>query len=314
MFITSLKSRFSFLDLTGHPEKFISALGSFLGILTVAGISSLFLNLQETPWIVASMGASAVLLFVMPHGHLSQPWPVFGGHLLSASVGITCAIFIPNPLLAAACSVAGAVLVMYYLHCIHPPGGATALSMVVGGPDIQALGYQYLLTPLLPNLLLLLSMAFLFNYLFPWRRYPIQLKLSPSPTVSPSLASTDIHYALQKIGVFIDVSEEDLLKIYSLALDHHAHHQSMPLSINVGHYYSNGQYGEIWSVRQVIQLSAQQVHYKTVVGKGRRQVTVCSLEEFTQWARYQLVRDENSWRIITAHDPSLCSPTSLTVP
>ncbi|MGD8803705.1 MAG: HPP family protein, partial [Gammaproteobacteria bacterium] len=34
---------------------------------------------------------------------------------------------------------------MHYLRCIHPPGGATALSAVVGGPAVHVLGYTYVL-------------------------------------------------------------------------------------------------------------------------------------------------------------------------
>ena len=33
---------------------------------------------------------SAVLLFAVPHGQLSQPWALIGGHLISAAIGVTC--------------------------------------------------------------------------------------------------------------------------------------------------------------------------------------------------------------------------------
>ena len=42
-----------------------------------------------------------------------------------------------------------AIGVMYYLRCIHPPGGATALSAVMGGEGVHALGYQFVVTPVL---------------------------------------------------------------------------------------------------------------------------------------------------------------------
>src|SRR5690625_7670775 len=95
---------------------------------------------------LASMGATAVLLFAVPHGALSQPWAVVGGHVVSAIVGVTCQLLIPNLFWAAALSGGVAVAAMYYLRCIHPPGGATALAAVIGGPELPALGSAYGIT------------------------------------------------------------------------------------------------------------------------------------------------------------------------
>lgn len=157
---------------TGHLEKWLSLSGGLAGMLGVMLISQTQLGLSESAGLVASMGASAVLLFAVPHGPLSQPWPVFGGHLVSAIVGVACAKAISNPVLAAAAAVALAIGAMAYTRSIHPPGGATALTAVSGGDAVHALGYQYVLTPVMLNAITILVVAILFNYLFPWRRYP----------------------------------------------------------------------------------------------------------------------------------------------
>ncbi|UUZ55438.1 HPP family protein [Massilia sp. H-1] len=52
-------------------------------------------------WLIAPMGASAVLLFCLPASPLAQPWAVIGGNLVSALVGVACARLLPDPLLAA---------------------------------------------------------------------------------------------------------------------------------------------------------------------------------------------------------------------
>lgn len=166
---------------TGHLEKILAAVGGFFGILVVVLISSHYLGHEGVTWIAASMGASAVLVFAVPHGPLSQPWPLVGGHVLSAIVGVICAWLIPDLMIAAASAAALAILVMQYLRCIHPPGGATALAAVVGGEGIQALGFQYVITPILVNVLVLLLMGVLFNYPFPWRRYPTALARISKP-------------------------------------------------------------------------------------------------------------------------------------
>ena len=147
---------------------------------------------------------------------------------MSAAVGVTCAGWIPDPLLAGPMAVAIAIVVMYYLRCIHPPGGATALVAVVGGPQVHALGYGYLLQPVLVNVLVILAVAVLVNYPFAWRRYPLSLnpkRQSVPPLTSRSgekcvIAHSDLVYALSELDSFIDVSEEDLLRIYASAMRH----------------------------------------------------------------------------------------------
>ena len=138
---------------SGHLEKWISGAGGLTGILGVMLVSQTYLGLSGSAGLVASMGASAVLLFAVPHGPLSQPWAVFGGHLVSAVIGVTYVKLNAQPFIASALAVALAISAMYYLRCIHPPGGATALTAVAGGDAVHALGFHYVLTPVLLNVL-----------------------------------------------------------------------------------------------------------------------------------------------------------------
>ncbi len=206
-----------------HAEKIVSALGGFAGIFCIFYISQWSVGSNAAALIVASMGASAVLLFAVPRGAMSQPWSVFGGHIMSAIVGISCAKFIPDVILAASIAVGAAIGVMYYLRCIHPPGGATAISAVIGGDAVRELGYLYVITPVLLNVVVILLVAIVFNYAFAWRRYPAYLHSSPAPASSqpqasvPHIAHEDFVYALSEIDSFIDIDERDLLRIYDLA-------------------------------------------------------------------------------------------------
>lgn len=208
---------------TDHLEKWISALGGLFGILGITLISRQFLGEQEAAWVVASMGATAVLVFAVPHGPLSQPWAVVGGHLISAVIGVACARWIPIPVLAAAVAVAVAIGAMHYLRCIHPPGGATALTAVIGGANIQALGFHYVLTPVLLNAVVIVLIAIIFNYAFSWRRYPVALTVRPAakPEVPENtvdnLSEDDLETALQAMGSTVDISSQDLEEIYRLA-------------------------------------------------------------------------------------------------
>lgn len=205
---------------TSHAEKWISAAGGLVSVLMILLISQQVLDIHGTTLVVASMSASAVLLFAVPHGALSQPWAVLGGHLISALIGVTAARWIHSPMMASAIAVSLSIAAMHYLNCLHPPGGATALVAVLGGSAVQEMGYGYVITPVLVNALILLSITLMFNYPFAWRRYP-QAWQRQTPAEKCMIAHSDLVYALTEMDSFIDVSEEDLLRIYGLALGHH---------------------------------------------------------------------------------------------
>ncbi len=303
---------------TSHLEKIVSATGGFVSILAILLISQLSLPFDQGYLIVSSMGASAVLLFAVPHGQLSQPWPVFGGHLVSAIIGVACADIFTSTTLAACIAVSLSIAIMYYLRCIHPPGGATALTAVIGGDAIHALGYQFIITPVLLNTVVILAIAIAFNYLLPWRRYPIYLhklfqqrKTKDNESTISDISHGDFVYALSQLDSFIDVTEYDLLRVYELATQRSRQSHINATDIKLGQYYSNGEYGDNWSVRQLVDASdsgdgdGDMLIYKVVAGKNRRTSGYISRTEFANWAKYQVERDEENWkRIIKRLDTS----------
>jgi CBS-domain-containing membrane protein len=150
-------------------------------------------------------------------------------------------LYIPEIYLAAALAVGLSIGAMHYLRCLHPPGGATALVAVLGGESIHQLGYTFLLSPVLFNALVILVVAVLLNLPFSWRRYPRGLSLpiitgeeTPAGTIAPqpaaSLSHSDLVYAMSQLNSFIDINEEDLIRIYTLALHHH--HQPVPCHLH----------------------------------------------------------------------------------
>jgi CBS domain-containing membrane protein len=296
---------------TSHREKLISGLGGFIGILLILIITRQFVEAGDAGLIVASLGASAVLLFAVPHGPLSQPWALGCGHLVSALIGVSCYLLIPDLFIAAAAAVGLAITAMYYLRCIHPPGGATALTAVVAGSGVHSLGYQYLVTPVLINVAVIFAVAIVFNYLFPWRRYPMAMMphsrkaARRDKAVKEVLSREDLEYAMQQMNLYVDVSHEDLEQIYQLARNR-INGQLSVKHIKLGHYYSNGEYGSNWSVRQVVDESnnprpgRDQIIYRVIAGKGRRSSGTISREEFAHWAKYEVYLNENSWQRVAS--------------
>jgi CBS domain-containing membrane protein len=207
-------------------EKLRSTLSAFLALLAVGLVSSQFLGGAGLPVMIASMGATAVILFATPHSPLAQPWPLVGGHLISAFVGVTCAKLVPEVWLAAALAVSLAILAMHLTRSLHPPGGASALLPVLGNNYVHADGYHFLLAPVGLNVLIIFAMALLVNNLLPGHRwparpYPRKDKLhrhdDPTPLERLGIDKHDLHRALQDLDIYLDVSEEDLNLVYSRA-------------------------------------------------------------------------------------------------
>jgi CBS domain-containing membrane protein len=210
-------------------EKLRSSLAAFVSVLAVGLLSSLFIEGTGLVVLVASIGASAVLLFAVPHSPLTQPWPLVGGTVISAFIGVSCARFIQDPWLAGALAVSLSILAMHATHSLHPPGGAIALLAVLGGAGIKAEGFWFVLAPVGVNVLLVLAMALLVNNLLPGHRYPARpvskidrkhRHQDMTPLSRVGLDRDDLRGALRDLDIFLDVSEEDLIQVYDRAGSH----------------------------------------------------------------------------------------------
>ncbi len=281
-------------------EKLASTLGGFVGIFLISGISFYFTGASGAALIVPSMGASAVLVFAVPHGKLSQPWALFGGQLSSAVVGVSCYYLVPNIFIASGLAVGLAIGVMHLLRCIHPPGGATALAAVIGSAQIHALGYEYVLTPVLLNTVVIFVTAVAFNSFFPWRRYPVSLMRfvdAPSFDVKKSSRFIDKQYierALADIDLVVDLNADDLQRLFALTLEHAETPTFSAQQIILGHYYTNSKHGAEWSVRHIIDEATSDdpkkdmVIYRVVEGHGLKSADSCTRTEFARWAVREL--------------------------
>lgn len=142
-----------------NKEVFVSIVGAFIATLIASFFSNLLLQADHMSMILASTGASAMLVFGIPHSAVSQPWPIVGGHLISAFVGITAYYLVPEPILASSLAIGFAMLLMHFTGSMHPPGGATAVTAVIGGPTVHELGYYFIVVPVFFNSIILLSIA-----------------------------------------------------------------------------------------------------------------------------------------------------------
>lgn len=214
-FITWLKGFIPAPAAVGPGERLRAGLGIFCGIGVTALVSTLAESgIANAPLLIAPMGASAILLFAVPASPLAQPWPVIGGHLVAALVGVTIAHLVGTPMLAAPLAVALSFGLMTIFRCVHPPSGAIALIAVLGGPKITEMGYSFALVPVLLNSVLLTASALIYNNLtgrsFPHIAHPPAQPISPALSLTPE----DIDLVLTQYGEALDISRKDLEGLY----------------------------------------------------------------------------------------------------
>ncbi|MBI3346338.1 MAG: HPP family protein [Burkholderiales bacterium] len=198
------------LNVDGR-ERLRVVLGAGLGVL-LAGLLSRALMGPLGPWLVAPLGASAVLVFGVPASPLAQPWAVIGGNTVSALVGIACLHALPLPPLAlAAVAVALAIAAMFALRCLHPPGGAAGLLMVLTATQ----DWHVALMPVALNSLLLVLAGMAYNSAT-GRRYPhAQRAPAPAPAtgatvVPPRFGDAELDAVLARYNQVLDVPRDDL--------------------------------------------------------------------------------------------------------
>jgi CBS domain-containing membrane protein len=199
-------------------ERSRSAIGAFVGLLcTVALSQSLGGMIGVNEWFMASLGASSLLIFVLPSSPMAQPWAVIAGNVFSAIVGITCGIYISNLALALPIAGALAILIMFFLRCLHPPAAAVALITVMG----HIVTYRYVVFPVLIDSIVLCAVATLYNSLTgkPYPTKPQKELANNDKTDAERLkeANIKLNAILDEYQEVIDVDRAELIKIIQQA-------------------------------------------------------------------------------------------------
>lgn len=200
-------------------DRVVACIGAIIGI-ALTGLSARWALGSDTAapmLMIASMGASAVLAFAVPASPLAQPWPVIGGNVVSAAVGVGVAHLFDDPMLGGGVAVGAAIAIMSLLRCLHPPGGGTALIPVLAGMGAPAAGWLFPVFPVALDAALLVGVAWLFHRLS-GHQYPRLIK--PVSEAQLSINDDDIAYALSQLHEPLDVNARDLQIIATLAAEH----------------------------------------------------------------------------------------------
>ncbi|MGM8934561.1 HPP family protein [Pseudomonas neustonica] len=207
------------LSNTRPGEWLRASVGAILGLLLSVWLCQQVFGLAVALLLIGPLGASAILLFAVPSGALAQPWPLLGSYTLAAVVATTLAHYGGHTLGIAALATGMSLLGMFVLRCVHPPGGAVALCVVLAGPELQALG-EVAIVPVMLNAVVVLVSAVFYNNLtgvrYPKRPAPpidLHHTRDSSPELRVGITEADMDAALADFGEFVDITREDLAYI-----------------------------------------------------------------------------------------------------
>lgn len=148
------------------------AAGVFSGVMATLWAAGPAVN----PFLLASLGGSAVFLFGLTRAPAAQPRALLGGHLGGAFIGIACYQAFGDALWVYALAQTLALLYMLLARTVHPPAGANPILMV----HVHA-SWSALFQPVLVGVLVLAGVAVLWSRLVPGHaHYPVKWA-DPSP-------------------------------------------------------------------------------------------------------------------------------------
>jgi CBS domain-containing membrane protein len=147
---------------------------------------------------------------------------VIGGNTVSGLWALLVVALVPHTALAAAIAVGGAIVVMSLARCLHPPGGAVALSVVLMTAAHTPASPWFPLSPVALDsaLLVLAGLAF---HRVSGHAYPHRVAAAPA---SP-FTTADIDAALADMHETFDIAREDLDALLARAA-HHARVRQAP--------------------------------------------------------------------------------------
>ena len=136
--------------------------------LTIGMLSLLTYKLNLGIFLLASFGATMVLIYGYPKSPFSKPKNIFFGHLITSLIGVLFLKFISLPIyIIIPLAVGSGISIMIFLDVTHPPAGGNPIIMISSGAS-----FEYLLSPVISGSIILIFLGFLFNRYVIKNNYP----------------------------------------------------------------------------------------------------------------------------------------------
>ncbi len=133
----------------------IGVIGATIGIIALQFIT----NASGVELVVASFGATFVLIFALPDSPVVKPKNIVGGYLISTSISLLVFEFIGNDPFSLGLAFGLSFVLMQLTKTLHPPAGSIPLLILFVPPD-----WKFILTPILAGVIFILIYAKFYSY------------------------------------------------------------------------------------------------------------------------------------------------------
>ena len=207
------------LPLFHGREQLRAGLGALLGISLCVflvnlgsrmGVSSLYL--------IAPLGATAVLVFCVPNSPLAQPWSAVVGNVTAALVALIVVHIVPSPW-SVGIAVGAAITAMMFLRALHPPGGAVALLTALNPSEPLEVGLLFAFVPVGLTTALLVIVAIAYNRasgrVYPFRQ--LETDITEEPALRLGLSTAQLGELLDRFNQSTNLGMADLGRLLAAA-------------------------------------------------------------------------------------------------
>ena len=118
-------------------------------------------------WLLASFGATTVIVFGYHDNPFAQPKNVFFGHSLTTLVGILFITFFGVSFITIGLAVGIGVMLMIAFKVAHPPAGANPIIVMIEG-----VSFEFLLFPVIAGAITIIIGGIIYNRLILKKKYP----------------------------------------------------------------------------------------------------------------------------------------------
>lgn len=204
-----------------------ATLGGLFGIGACALLIHVFASFGLMRlFLVAPLGASAVLVFAVPNSPLAQPWSAVVGNTVSALCGLL-ALGFAGPQAAPLAAVAIAFAAMMLCRALHPPGGAVALFVGLSPQLAVEAGAAAIVVNVAVMTLALVGAGVVYHR-FSGRKYPFRTGFEQEAPVLPQRLGLDKRELDDLLAAFrqtANLGAIDLARLLSAAEDEAVHHR-----------------------------------------------------------------------------------------
>jgi CBS-domain-containing membrane protein len=136
----------------------------------IVALSTLSYLATKTPglFLLGSVGASALLIFVLPEAPLSQPRSVVLGHLSASAIALGCLALFGTPWWGVGVATGLSIGFMMLTRTLHPPAGSNAMIVFLTKP-----AWSVLLLSTLASTVALIAIAVVYHRTTRRHKYPV---------------------------------------------------------------------------------------------------------------------------------------------